>query len=138
MITNSTIKKDDCIFLLKDLTDIMPSTSLEDKEKLITQGVNYSEMITDETPVSKEMNQIFKNMVQSEKKDLAKLLNLYCVFKYCIYSSKHILSSFIFFAFSAPTYLQCQDSYAIFVISSLSLGYLKTNPYFSAFFPISV
>lgn len=74
MITNSTIKKDDCIFLLKDLTDIMPSTSLEDKEKLITQGVNYSEMITDETPVSKEMNQIFKNMVQSEKKDLAKYI----------------------------------------------------------------
>ena len=45
---NSSYNKDDVIFLLKDLTNIIPSTSLEEKERLIASGVNYSEMITDE------------------------------------------------------------------------------------------
>ena len=48
--------------------------------------------------------------------------------KYSTYSSKHIFNSFIFFACSSPTYLQCHDSYAIVVISSLSFGYLKIKP----------
>lgn len=74
MLVKSTYKPEDCTFLLKDLTNLMPSTSKEEKEKLISNGINYSEMITDETPVSKEMNQIFKNMVQTEKKDLAKYI----------------------------------------------------------------
>ena len=42
------------------------------------------------------------------------------------YTEKTLLS--ILFAFSSPTYLQCQDSYAILVLSSLSSGYLKINP----------
>lgn len=76
MLIQSTYKPEDCIFLLKDLTDVMPSTSLEDKEKLISEGINYSEMITDETSVSEQMNQIFKDMVQSEKKDLANYVGI--------------------------------------------------------------
>ena len=43
MLVNSTYKKEDCIFLLKDLTNIIPSTSLEEKEKMIANGRNYSE-----------------------------------------------------------------------------------------------
>lgn len=74
MLITSTYKQNDCIFLLKDLTHIMPRTSIEEKEKLINQGVNYSELIIDEEPVSDEMNQVFKDMVQSEKKNLAKYI----------------------------------------------------------------
>lgn len=74
MLVNSTYKKEDCIFLLKDLTNIIPSTSLEEKEKMIANGRNYSEMITDESAVSITMNQLFQELVQDEKKDLAKYI----------------------------------------------------------------
>lgn len=69
---HSTYNKNDVIFLLKDLTDSMPSTSLDDKEKLIAQGINYSEMITDEKPVSDTINQVFENILQSEKSNIAR------------------------------------------------------------------
>ena len=72
MLINSTYKKEDCIFLLKDLTNIMPSTSLEKKEKMIEFGINYSEMITDEIPVSDEINQVFKKLLLEEKSEIAK------------------------------------------------------------------
>lgn len=73
---NSSYNKDDVIFLLKDLTNIMPSTSLEEKERLIASGVNYSEMITDEEPVSDEINKVFEEMLQAEKANIAEYVGV--------------------------------------------------------------
>ena len=73
---NSSYNKDDVIFLLKDLTNIIPSTSLEEKERLIASGVNYSEMITDEEPVSDEINKVFEEMLQAEKANIAEYVGV--------------------------------------------------------------
>jgi len=67
----STFKENDCIFLLKDLTGIIKETSLEEKEKLINQGINYSEMISKEYPVSEEINDIFVTLLEEKRHELA-------------------------------------------------------------------
>ncbi|MGL4873888.1 MAG: cysteine protease StiP domain-containing protein [Clostridium sp.] len=61
--------KDDCIFLLKEL-DIKEIT-IEEKEKLISEGVSYSEMISKEKEPSKEIMDIFYEMVEKDKKEIA-------------------------------------------------------------------
>ncbi|MGL4848739.1 MAG: cysteine protease StiP domain-containing protein, partial [Clostridium sp.] len=61
--------KDDCIFLLKEL-DIKEIT-IEEKEKLISEGVSYSEMISKEKEPSKEIMDIFYEMVEEDKKEIA-------------------------------------------------------------------
>lgn len=67
----STFKKDDCIYLLKDLTSVIKEVSIDEKEKLISQGVNYSEMISKEYPLSDEINDIFKETLEKNAKQLA-------------------------------------------------------------------
>lgn len=71
MLVKSTFKKDDCIYLLKDLTGIIKEVSIDEKEKLIAQGVNYSEMISKEYPVSDEINSIFKKTLDENADALA-------------------------------------------------------------------
>ncbi|MGL5417470.1 MAG: cysteine protease StiP domain-containing protein [Clostridium sp.] len=61
--------KDDCIFLLKEI-DIKEIT-IEEKEKLISEGVSYSEMISKEKEPSKEIMDIFYEMVENDKKEIA-------------------------------------------------------------------
>ncbi len=67
----SSFKKSDCIFLLKDLTGIINFTPFDKKESLISQGVNYSEMITEEAPLTNEVNEIFKETLQRKSSELA-------------------------------------------------------------------
>lgn len=67
----STYKSDECIFLLKDLSDVMASTSLEEKEQQIRNGASYSEFITDEKPVSDDINKIFEKLLEEKKVELA-------------------------------------------------------------------
>ena len=67
----STYKNDECVFLLKDLSEVMSSTSLEEKEAQIRMGANYSEFITDEVPVSDEINKIFERLLEDKKLELA-------------------------------------------------------------------
>lgn len=69
-IIESTYSKDDCVFLLKDLTGKIKEVSIDEKEKLISSGVNYSEMITKETPLE-EVDTIFKEMMVQKAKELA-------------------------------------------------------------------
>lgn len=69
----STFKEEDCIFLLKDLTGTMEMTSFEEKERKISMGVNYAEMITKEEPVSDEINSVFKEIL-GEGRDMARLI----------------------------------------------------------------
>lgn len=58
-LVQSSYSKEDVIFLLKDLTNIMPDTTLEDKEKMIAQGINYSEMISKESYMNDDVNNPF-------------------------------------------------------------------------------
>lgn len=71
MNVKSTFKDEDCIYLLKDLTNIIKEVTIEEKEALISQGVNYSEMISKEYPVSDEINEIFKKMLSENANKLA-------------------------------------------------------------------
>lgn len=67
----STFNTEDCIYLLKDLTGIIEFTSFDDKERLIANGANYSEMITEEEPLSDEICRIFEDSLQDNASELA-------------------------------------------------------------------
>jgi hypothetical protein len=71
----STFLGNDCIYLLKDLTGIMSFTPFSEKEKNISNGINYSEMITAEEPVSSEINHIFRDLLESKAEELAKYID---------------------------------------------------------------
>lgn len=73
-LVKSSYSKDDVIFLLKDLTDIMPDTTLEDKEKMIAQGVNYSEMISKESYMNDDVNNLFCEITKEKEQDIADLI----------------------------------------------------------------
>lgn len=61
----------DCIFLLKDLSDDIEEITIEEKEELIRKGRSYSEFISKENSPSKEIKTIFNEMVEKYKKELA-------------------------------------------------------------------
>ena len=63
--------KGDCIFLLKDLTDKIKEITIEEKEELIRSGVSYSEMISKESIPSKDIKNIFLNILNRVKKLIA-------------------------------------------------------------------
>lgn len=72
----STFKDSDCIFLLKDLTNEIKPITVEEKEELINQGINYSEVISVEEPISDEVNSIFKELVLKKADDIAKYVGI--------------------------------------------------------------
>ena len=67
----STFQNNDCIFLLKDLTGIIPFTSFEQKEAMIAAGLSYSEMITMETAISKDIDELFIHILEQNASVLA-------------------------------------------------------------------
>lgn len=73
-LVKTTYSDNDCIFLLKDLTDLITEISVEEKEKRIAAGENYSNMISKEYPVSDEINKIFKHTLENRAKELATLV----------------------------------------------------------------
>lgn len=81
-IVESSYLPNDCIFLLKDLTSIMPEVSIEEKEKLIAQGINYSEMISHEDFISDEVNNAFHNILNDKAKLLATYIGSLCKYLY--------------------------------------------------------
>ena len=68
----STFQDRDCVYLLKDLTGVIGFTPHAEKEKNISDGVNYSEMITKEEPLPDELNDIFHDMLALKADDLAR------------------------------------------------------------------
>lgn len=72
----STFFDKDCIYLLKDLSGIISFTPFSEKEKNISSGINYSEMITAEEPLSQEVNQIFKDLLESKSDELARYIGI--------------------------------------------------------------
>lgn len=66
--------KDDCEFLLKDLTDVIKEISVEQKEELIKKGINYSEMISVEEKPSLKIKKIFLKMINEHGREIAKYI----------------------------------------------------------------
>ena len=58
-IMNSSYKKEDVIFLLKDVTGMVEPLASEKREKLIQSGMHYSEMLPIEYIPSKEYMDIY-------------------------------------------------------------------------------
>lgn len=67
----SSFDPSDCIYLLKDLTGIIPFTPKELKEKMIADGHNYSEMITPEEPLPIQVDSIFREILDKNLDNLA-------------------------------------------------------------------
>lgn len=64
-------KKEDCIFLLKDVSNLIKEQGNEEREKYIQNGGHYSEMIPIEYEPSKKYYDLFHQSLQKSKKDLA-------------------------------------------------------------------
>lgn len=88
-----TFKNDECIFLLKDLTGVIKEVSLEEKEKRIAQGVNYSEMISKEERISDEVNSIFISEMQRNAAILAQYIETLALRIYSIAQERTIIVS---------------------------------------------
>ncbi|WP_297636132.1 cysteine protease StiP domain-containing protein [uncultured Clostridium sp.] len=69
-----TSYRNDCIFLLKEI-DIKEIT-IEEKEEMISKGINYSEMISKEEKPSTNIMDIFFNMLSESKKEIAKFVSI--------------------------------------------------------------
>lgn len=63
--------KEDCIFLIKDLTDKIQEITIQEKEELIRSGVSYSEMISKESIPSEDIKNIFLNILNRDKRLIA-------------------------------------------------------------------
>ncbi len=68
--------REDVIFLLKDLSEEINEITVEEKEKLISSGINYSEFISKESIPSKEMIDIFLNLLEDRKDDIARYVQV--------------------------------------------------------------
>lgn len=64
-------KKEDCIFLLKDVSNLVKEQDNEERERCIQNGVHYSEMIPIEYEPSQKYYDLFHQSLQKSKKDLA-------------------------------------------------------------------
>ncbi len=63
--------KDDCIFLLKDISDIVSEVSVEEKEKIIRSGISYSETISKEDKPTKAREEDFFKMLKEHGQKIA-------------------------------------------------------------------
>lgn len=66
--------KDDCIFLLKDLTGVLKEITIEEKEELIGKGISYSNFISKESSPSDELKSLFLKLLESEKSNIARYI----------------------------------------------------------------
>lgn len=60
----SSYAAEDCIFLMKDVSDRITETTTEEKEQSISQGVHYSEMLPKEYSPTNEYLQLFYQTLQ--------------------------------------------------------------------------
>lgn len=64
-------KKEDCIFLLKDVSNLVKEQGNEERERCIQNGGHYSEMIPIEYEPSKDYYELFHKSLQESKESLA-------------------------------------------------------------------
>ena len=67
----STYKKDDVIFLLKDISDMIVEEDNMTREKKIQSGTHYSEMIPIEYQISDEYLNLYRTKLKENKEKLA-------------------------------------------------------------------
>lgn len=75
-LVSSSYKSSDCVFLLKDLLDVVETVTIEEKERRIANGENYSEMLSLEESVPTEVRGLFLDMVNDEAEKLAKYVGI--------------------------------------------------------------
>lgn len=81
----SSYKDEDCVFLLKDISNIIKEISVEEKEEMINKGISYSEMLTKEESPSSKYLEIFLKGIEDKKYDIAEKV---AVISESIYSKK--------------------------------------------------
>lgn len=69
-----TYTNNDCIFLLKDVTDEVKEISIEEKENLISSGLSYSECLTTEMQIDKEYNELFLTLLSNNAVNIAEYI----------------------------------------------------------------
>lgn len=69
-----TYYDNECIFLLKDLTNTIKEISIKEKENLIKKGVNYSEILSKEEPVPNSYNKLFMELLNKRVSDIAEYI----------------------------------------------------------------
>ena len=62
---------DDCIFLLKDLSEKIKVISVDEKEKIINSGINYSEVLSKEDIPDEEYIRLFLGSTEESKYEIA-------------------------------------------------------------------
>ena len=67
---------EDVTFLLTDLTGKIEEVTIEEKERLIAQGVSYSEMISKEEAPEAELREIFEILTEEKKIELANYVRI--------------------------------------------------------------
>ena len=67
----STYSKDDVIFLLKDISNLIKEEGNEVRERKIQSGTHYSEMIPIEYNVSKKYLNLYYEKLETTKEKLA-------------------------------------------------------------------
>lgn len=70
-LVKHSYQEQDVIFLLTDLTGKIEEVTIEEKERLIAQGVSYSEMISKEEAPQEQLTEIFKRMTEAKRVKLA-------------------------------------------------------------------
>lgn len=73
-IVRGSYTDDECIFLLKDVTDSVKTITIEEMEDMIRQGINYSETLTEEYFPKEEYNKIFLDILEDTAFDMAKYI----------------------------------------------------------------
>lgn len=66
-----TYEKEDVVFLLKDISNLMIEQSNTEREMKIQSGGHYSQMLPIEKPVSKEYLNLYKEQLKKNKEKLA-------------------------------------------------------------------
>lgn len=90
---SGSYSNNDCIFLLKDLTDKIKEISVDDKEKIINSGTNYSEVLSKEEIPDKEYLELFIESTEKYKKDIAEYTAILAEKIYKLRGSDFILVS---------------------------------------------
>lgn len=71
-----TYTSNECIFLLKDVTNEIKEVSIEEKEKLIASGINYSEMLSAEKGIEPKYQDLFVKLLNNNADNLAKFIGI--------------------------------------------------------------
>lgn len=73
-IVRGSYTDEECIFLLKDVTDKVKTITIEEMEDMVRQGINYSETLTEEYFPKEEYNQLFLKVLEDTSLDMAKYI----------------------------------------------------------------